>query len=91
MTDPLPEIRPPSRLRDAGWAFLFIILGFAATIVLGAGLGFLTGAFNHRPAPEGGESFNLLVVQTVATVLGFLFATWAVGRDRKSTRLNSSH
>ncbi|HEU5155343.1 MAG TPA: CPBP family intramembrane glutamic endopeptidase, partial [Gemmatimonadales bacterium] len=54
--------------------------------VLGTVLGYASGAFNHKPVEGGGESPNLLMVQAVATVLGFLFATWAVGR--RATKLS---
>lgn len=65
----------PSPLKAVGWTIAFLVLGFALTLVFGAGLLYLTGTVpdpNH-PTPAA------LIVQTAAGLMAFGLATWIIG------------
>ena len=79
MTDPLPETRPPSRLRDAGWAVLFLVLGTAIALVLSALVGMAAPLLTHG-APINPEAPRWLVIQTAIIIISFGLATWLIGR-----------
>ena len=79
MTAPLPESRPPSRLRVAGWAVLFLALGTACALFLSALVG-MAAPLLTSGAPIDPEAPRWLVIQTAIIILSFGFATWVIGR-----------
>jgi membrane protease YdiL (CAAX protease family) len=56
-----------------GWAVLFLVIGIALTVALGAVMIALTGG-------TGGDAAKSLLAGTVYGLIGFGFATWLVGR-----------
>jgi hypothetical protein len=73
--DPAEPVHPaPGSLKAVGWTFLFLVAGFVLTIVLASGAFALTGGL-----VQGEASPRTLVIQTVAGLVGFGLATWAVG------------
>lgn len=80
MTAPA-ALRPPSRLRDAGWAVLFLVLGIAVALVLSAGVGAALAASGHAASASASSvGPAVLLVQTAIVLLSFGFATWVIGR-----------
>ncbi len=64
----------PSPLRAAGWALLFLGVGFALTLVFVVAVAFVSGV-----PLEGGADPRSLLVQGVGGLLGYGVATWAIG------------
>ena len=79
MTEPLPDSRPPSRLRVAGWAVLFLTLGTFLALFLSALVG-MAAPLLSSGAPIDPEAPRWLVIQTSIIILSFGFATWVIGR-----------
>jgi len=71
-----PPVHPtPGPLKAVGWTVVFLVAGFILTVVVAAGGFALAGrvAASGQPAPRD------LLIQTVAGLIGFGVATWAIG------------
>lgn len=70
-----PADAPPlSPQRAFGWSVLFLVVGFALSVVLGTVAVLLTGGIEQLDAGP-----RTIVIQTFSGLLAFGFTTWAVG------------
>lgn len=75
----MSEVVPARPLRPwaaVGWALLFLVIGAAITVLLGATVILLRGG-DH---PSGNSAAQSLLAGTLYGLIGFGFATWVVGR-----------